>query len=315
MTDLLSSDDYVDFLAKEYLLDYVRTGGAAVKFCVGSPPTLSRLRARFRSVADDNNYLYASVDAAGTKVSMTDQVLFALTRALDLDEISQALSARAYREAGFPTPDPSGPGIDTVSSHYQMDWSELYRSVRRRLEQTLLADVGLPRDLRLALFRLAQHHLDAGDVSDAEAQAIKDWLTGRPANGRALRSSGIRYRITRGNALRILTALPGAIATSGHRGLIANLHLERLGRDRPKADRESIYYTNGARLDVYEIVRELIDSTDSLGHGLVVITIPDDLFDNPDRGPFVYPALAMRLIDDVADRHIPNPFAPVVRLA
>ena len=315
MTNLLTNDDYIDFLAKEYLLDYIRTGGAAIKFCVGCPGTLAALRTRLRSVADDNNYLYASADAADTRLSMTDQVLFALTQSIDLDGVTRALAAAAYQEAGFPAPDTTGLHLDTVAGHYRVDHSELYRSVRRRLEQTVLADMRLPQDLRRALFRLTQHHLETGDVSDSEAQAVDNWLTGRPTTGQALRSSGIRYRITRGNAHRILTALPTAVAASGHRGLVANLHLERLGTDRPKAERDGLYYTNGARLDAYEVIRELIDATDSLAHGLVVITVPDLLFDNPNRGPLVYPALAMRLIDDVADRHLPNPFAPVVRLA
>jgi len=314
LTDPLGSNEYSEFLAKEYLLDYVSAGGAAIKFCVGAPGALTEFRARLQSVADDNNYAFAAVDAADTRVSMTDQLLFTLTRTLDVQSYGRALAGAAYHGAGFSPDDPADLHVSTIAAHHQVDTAELYRSVRRRLEQTVLADRSLPRDLRLALFRLAQHELGTGDVSDAEADAIANWLTGRPARAAALRTSGIRYRVTRANSHPILTAVLSSGPTGGRRGLIVTLDLERLGADRSSAN-EGNYYTKSARLDVYEVLRELVDATDLLRHCLVVITMPDRLFDDPDCGPFAYPALAMRIFDDVVDRRLANPFSPVVRVA
>jgi hypothetical protein len=315
MTEPLRVDDYVEFLGKEYLLDYIRTGGAAVKFCVGPPGALATFRASLRSTAEDNNYHHAGIDAADTKMSMTDQVLFALTRTLDLVDVARTLTTTAYRAAGFPPQDGTDLGVYPIAEHYQVDPGELYRSVRRRLEQTLLGDRLLPRDLRLALLRLGQHQLGSGDVSAAETEAIESWLTGRPGRTGVLRSAGIRYRITRSSAHRLLLAVPGVVAASGHRGLIVDVRLDRLGIDRPKTNRDGLYYTKGARLDVYEVLRRLVDATDALSHCLLVVSVPDSLFDDPERGPFVYHALAMRLVDDVTDRHLSNPFASVVRVA
>ncbi len=315
MTNPLTTDEYTEFLAKEYLLDYVSTGGAATKFCVGTAGALVDLRTQLQSMADDNNYAYAGIDAADTKVSMTDELLFSLTRALDVPGYGRSLASAAYRATGFP---PGGEGdlhISTIAARYQVDPAELYRSVRRRLEQSVLGDRGLPRDLRLALFRLGQYELGAGDVNDAEAEAVANWLTGRPAGAAVLRSSGVRYRISRANAHPILAAVLSGVSSEDRRGLILSVDLARMGVDRPKTGQEGHYYTRAARLDAYEIIRELIDTTDSLRRCLVVITMPSHLFDDPHRGPFAYPALAMRILDDVTDRQLPNPFAPVVRVA
>jgi BREX system ATP-binding protein BrxC/D len=315
MTHPLAADEYTEFLAKEYLLEYVRTGGAAIKFCVGAPGALAGFGTRMRSAADDNNYAYSSIDAADTKVSMTDQLAFSLARTLGIGGYGRSLAQAAYHAAGFPPGDETDLRISTVASQHDIDTRELYRSVRRHLEQSVLSDHLLPRDLRLALFRLAQHDLGTGDVSDAEVEAVLNWLTGRPTRSNALRSSGIRYRITRANAHPILASLLSGTTTTGRRGLILNIDLARLGVDRPKTERDGHYYSKAARLDTYEVLRELIDTTDALHHCLVTITMPTELFDDANRGPFIYPALAMRIFDDVADRNLSNPFNPVIRVA
>jgi len=312
----IRTDDYSEFLAKEYLVDYIRTGGAAVKVGVGAPEALGSLTNRLRGEADDNNYLYVGIDAATTKVSMSDQILFALTRNLDVSGLAHAIVADAYQAADFPAPDPAGDlRVNTVAAHHHVDAGELHRSVRRRLEHTLLGDRLLPRDLRLAMFRLAQHHLGAGDVSDAETDAIGRWLTGQPAPAGPLRSSGIRYRITRTNAHRLFIAMSSVIAAAGRRGLVVNLALDELGHNRTNRTPGAISYTKASRLDAYEVLRQIIDATDTLRHCLVVVTAPTGLFDDPTRGPSTYQALAMRIVDDVEDARHANPFSTVVRVA
>jgi hypothetical protein len=321
MTDPIRSNDHAGFLAKEYLLDYIRTGGGAVKFSVGPPGALEKFAGRLHAEALNNNYLYAEIDAAHTKISMTDQILFALTRSLDLSDLTRSIAADAYRAADFPVAELADVAdvvdvkVQTVAAHHHVDPGELHRSVRRRLEHSVLDDRRLPRDLRLAVFRLAQHHLDAGDVADTEADAIGYWLTGQPTPIGPLRTSGIRYRITRANAHRVLMAMSSVIAAAGYRGLIVNLRIDELGRDRTNRTEGAVSYTKAARLDAYEVLRQIIDTTDALRHCLIVVTSPTELFDDPLRGPSAYQALAMRIIDDVEDRRHANPFATVVRVA
>jgi len=155
MTDPIHSNDYAGFLAKEYLLDYIRTGGGAVKFSVGPPGALEKFASRLRAEAHDNNYLYASIDAAHTKISMTDHILFALTpqprpvRPNPLHRRRRLPSGRLPRWRRWPTwadvAEVANVKVQTVAAHHHIDPGELHRSVRRRLEHTVLDDRRLPR--------------------------------------------------------------------------------------------------------------------------------------------------------------------------
>src|SRR2546421_380056 len=66
---------------------------------------------------------------------------------------------------GQTAPGPSGGlTVASVAASYDVNPRELYRSVRRQLEQALLGGVGLAREFRLAMLRLCQAELGAGDV-------------------------------------------------------------------------------------------------------------------------------------------------------
>ena len=200
--------------------------------------------------------------------------------------------------------------------HHGVDASELHRSVRRRLEQDILADATLPRDLRLVLFRLAQHHLATGDVDQAEHDAVIDWLTGDLRRISALRSSLVFARITRANAHHLLVGLPRLLVRGGYSGLVIDLDISRLAVERrPPAElQDGYYYTKAAVLDGYEVLRQLVDATDELTSTLVVVSAGPDFVADEVRGLVAYTALQLRLADEVRDRHRVNPFAALVRL-
>ncbi|GAC1542070.1 MAG: hypothetical protein NVS3B12_29920 [Acidimicrobiales bacterium] len=309
-------DTYIEFLAKEYLADFVGAGGAAVKFCIGDETTRARLRKRLASAAADEGYLHVAVDAAATRVHMVDQLLFAITRTLDFDELAAALATSAYRAAGFPTIAAVGLAVEAVAREHAVDATELHRSVRRRLEAEILGDAQWPRDLRLAMFRLTQHHLRTGDVDDIEHRSVLDWLTGDLRRIGALRSSLIYSRITRASAHHLLVGLPRLLVRTGHAGLVLDIDVSRLAVERrPPAElQEGVYYSKAAVLDAYEVLRQLVDATDELTSTLVVVTAGPEMVADEVRGLVAYTALQLRLADEVRDRNRVNPFASLVRL-
>ena len=316
MSGTLEAGGYVEFLAKEYLADFVSRGGAAVKFCVGDDRARAGLRAGLAAAAADDGYAYAAVDAATTRVHLVDRLFFAVAAHLDFDQLAAAITTSAYRAAGFPVPGTGGLEVEAVAVHHRVDASELYRSVRRRLEQDLLADATLPRDLRLVLFRLAQHHLATGDVDQVEHDAMIDWLTGDLRRISALRSSLVFAKVTRANAHHLLVGLPRLVVRGGYAGLVVDLDISRLAVERrPPAElQDGYYYTKAAVLDGYEVLRQLIDATDELTSTLVVVTAGADFVADEVRGLVAYTALQLRLADEVRDRHRVNPFATRVRL-
>jgi hypothetical protein len=316
MSASIAVDAYAEFLAKEYLSEFVGAGGASVKFCVGDESARALLRRRLEAAAAADGYAYVAVDGSTTKVHMADQLFFAVARSLDFEEMAAALTMSAYRAAGFPTTGSIGLGVEAVAAHHVVDAGELFRSVRRRLEDELLKDSSLPRNLRLAMFRLAQHELATGDVDAAEHDAVLGWLTGDLKRISALRSSLIFAKVTRANAHHLLVGVPRLLFRTGHAGLVLDIDISRLAVDRrPPAElQEGLYYTKMAVLDAYEVLRQLVDATDELTSTLVVVSAGPEFVTDELRGLVAYTALQLRLADEVRDRFRVNPFASLVRL-
>jgi P-loop Domain of unknown function (DUF2791) len=328
----LGVDEYLEFLSKEYLADFIRRGGASVKVAVvGGDQIAERFHAGLARAAGDEGYLYAGVDGASDRMHLIDKVFFALARQVDWHALARSAVRAAYDAAAFPVPDAgirsdapgqdaSGPLADltvaSVAASYDVNARELYRSVRRQLELALLGGPGLAHEFRLAMLRLCQAELGAGDVDAVERDAVLGWLQGERVPLSALRSTLIYGRIGRHNARSLLASLARWLPTVGSAGLVIDLDLARLavGRRPPVAEREGIYYSKAAVLDAYEVVRQLIDATDSLSSLLVTVVVPPELVTDELRGLPAYSALQLRVADEVRDRRRTNPYAALVRL-
>ena len=316
MTGSLEVSGWLDFLGKEYLSDFVRRGGTAVKFAVLAPSAVPALHRGLASASEAEGYLVARVDAATTKLHLIDQLFFAVTRQLDWEAMAAHFVRDAYAATAFPAPDDGDLGVGSVAAAHRVDERELYRSVRRQLEAGLLGDLALAQEFRLAMLRLCSAHLVAGNVDDDEHDAVLDWLRGDLRQLSRLRSSLIFTRIGRHNARHLLVSLVRWVARTGHAGLVLDLDIGRLAVSRrpPVEERDGLYYSKAAALDAYEVLRQLIDATDELSSCLVVVVAPPEFVTDDARGVATYTALQLRIADEVRDRRRPNPFAAFVRL-
>lgn len=96
----LTAESYADLIAKEYLGDFARHGGAAVKIIVpGSGEVSERWHGLLAAAAADDGYVYAGVDAAEVRIHFIDQVYAVVARQVDWDELipAQARAARPRR--------------------------------------------------------------------------------------------------------------------------------------------------------------------------------------------------------------------------
>ena len=82
----------------------------------------------------------------------------------------------------------------------------------------------------------------------------------------------------------------------------------------PLDQRSGHYYSKAAVLDVYEVLRQLVDATDQLRSAFVAVTVPPVLVTDETRGLPAYSALHLRVVDEIRDRRRANPFAALVRL-
>jgi len=314
---VLKVDDYAAFLAREYLVEYVRAGGAAVKVAVvGDRGAADRLEAALAVAAAEHCGLFVAISAESIRVHMVDQIFFAVSRAVDWQRVAADYVRFAYEEAAFPVPDGCGLVVAQVARHHDVDARELYRSVRRLLERWLLDSPLVAPEMGRAVLRLAQAQLGAGDVDAAEHAAVLGWLRGELRSITALRSALIYSRIGRHNARAMLTSAAELLLATGRGGLMVLFDYGRLAEARrpPAEARTGLYYSKAAVLDAYEVLRQFIDATDELHGFLAVAVISPELMTDESRGLPAYSALQLRVADEVRDRRRANPFAALVRL-
>jgi hypothetical protein len=310
----LDAPAYLSFLQREYLTPYVSRGGAAVKLLVpGDEASAEKLAAGLAGVGD--GFQHAGVDAVTTRVHLIDQVFAEAARQLDWLSLAGAVVRAGYTLAGFPPPEEQLT-VSAVAGHHDLDPAELYRSVRRTLERTVLRDAGLGHGFRTAMFRLCQHRLGRGDVSRAECETVIGWLRGERVPAAELRKLSLTAKLSRHNARSMLMSLTRWLRLADHRGLVLSVDLARLAVSRrpPAGMRDGYYYSKAAVLDAYELVRQLIDGTDEFEGLLVVVLLPPDLVNDEARGLPAYSALRLRVVDEVRDRNRTNPYATLIRI-
>jgi hypothetical protein len=311
--------EYLDFVEREYLAGYVGRGGAAVKLL---------------AVGDDAEF--AGVDAATTRVHLIDQVFATIARQLDWIGLAAAVVRSALDRAAFPVPEehagvfdhssasaPQGGAADrmrtdlsAIARYHEVDAAELYRSVRRAIEQIVLRDTELSHEFRVAMLRLCQERLGRGDVSATERETIVGWLRGERLPAADLRRVGLQTKVNRYNARPILLSLTRWLRIAGRSGLLLHLDLDRLAvaRRPPVGLRDGHYYSKTTALDAYELVRQLIDATDETEGLFVAVQLPPVLVHDEARGLPAYTALQLRVADEVRDRQRANPYAALVRI-
>lgn len=308
---------YAEFVAQEYLADYVAAGGAAVRFVVaGDDDVARRWHAALAEVAGGEDYEYVAADAADTKVHMIDQVYAAVARRLDWTDLARRQVSEAWQAIGLHPAAPDELSVAAVAGHHDVSIPEAARSMRRQLESTLLRNPTLAREFRLAVLRLCQAELATGDVLTAERDAVTAWLRVEPVALKSLKSASLHGRIARHNARSMLVSLVAWRAQVAGSGVVLDLDLTRLAvaRRPPLEQRDGQYYSRAAVLDAYEVLRQLVDATDVLRGAFIAVTLPPQMVTDDARGLPAYTALQLRVVDEVRDRRRANPFAALVRL-
>jgi hypothetical protein len=308
--------EYLDFVEREYLTGYIGRGGAAVKLlCVGDDAARAQLSEGFAHLGD--RFEYAAVDAATTRVHMIDQVFAAVARQLDWVALAAAVVRSALERVAFPMPvEHTDIDLAAIARHHEVDAAELYRSVRRAIEQMVLQDAGLSHEFRVAMWRLCQEQLGRGDVSAAERETVIGWLRAERLPAADLRGVSLHAKVNRHNARPLLLSLTRWLRIAGRSGLVLHLDLDRLAVTRrpPVGLRDGHYYSKAATLDAYELIRQLIDATDELEGLFVAVQLPPALVNDEARGLPAYTALQLRVADEVRDRLRVNPYAALVRI-
>ena len=325
---MIASSAYVDLLDTEYLRTYIASGGAAVKFVVPSSEAEAvMVTDGIESAATAAGFGVVRVDGADVRIHMMDELFFTIARQIDWNGLAQLAVARAFTAVGCPMVSDSrvidsalstadAYRVGTVAARYNIDQIELTRDVNRELQSAVYHDYAMTGEFRTAMLRLCQAQLGSGQVSEPEATAVLDWLTGNLRQISLLKSALIFRRIARHSARPMLFSLAHWLKVNGQDGLLITIDIRRLGFSRrpSAAEREGLYYTKAALLDAYELLRQLIDNTDELAGCCVVVVASPEFITDPVRGVDIYQALKLRIFDEVRDQRRDNPFSSLVRV-
>jgi len=314
----ITHDEWIDTIRREYLSSFIKRGGAAVKFAVPMEDGDHRqLQNLVRKTAEEENYLFASVNAMSTKIHMIDKLFHTVACQLDWDDLSLAFVKEIFAQNGYELPiqseDFDFQKIATINRREEM----LFRNdVRRWFEEKIFHDFDMSQEFRIAMIRLCLEQLGLKG-SPFLSKSVKEWLSGELRLISTLKDALIFQKIARHNARHMLFSLVHWLRVNGKSGLVFLLDITRyLVSGRSKNPDDGFFYSIPAVLDVYEVLRQFIDGTDEMEGCLIVVLASKEFLDLDDkRGLRSYEALQFRIWDEVRDKQRQNPLASLVRLA
>src|SRR5262249_55230682 len=141
---------------------------------------------------------------------------------------------------------------------------------------------------------------------------VLEWLRGALPRIGALKDVSITAKITRHNGRAMLRSLCRWVRLCGRRGLCVTLDVRQLGRTGATVG-TGLRYSLAAVMDGFEVLRQLIDDIEHFS-GLLVVVLADEALtvEGSSRSVGKYPALKMRMWDDVRPEGRDNPLAPLV---
>lgn len=313
----MGPQEWLAVVRSEYLRDFVAAGGAAVKFAIpvneaGRRQVLGGLR----EAAEQAGFQFALVDAAATKIHLVDKLFNEVARQVDWDGMARSFVARLVSERELRLPAAGGPvDVPTIAVLNDYPESLLRAELRRSVENRLFHDDGMSREFRLAMIQLCLAQLDPGE-DPALRDAIREWLRGELRLVSGVKRALIFQKVARHNARNMLFSLAHWLQLTGRAGLVLCLDISRYATAVRVADRDaSLYYSQPAALDAYEVLRQFVDATDELRFCFMGVLADAAFLQDDHRGLRSYQALYLRLWDDVHDRYRQNPLSSLVRIA
>jgi hypothetical protein len=301
--------------SSEYLDEFLRDGGATVKFLVGDTDERCAAVEGLRERGEARGYLVTRVDGSATKLHLVEQLFFAVARQVDWFALADAVRDRVARESGYSALGESltfaGIAQATgIAPHV------IRNVIQRALSEQVFSDYGMTQEFRLAMMHLclepmSNPHEGAGGMSDL----VVDWLRGDLRLVSALKPALIYQKIARHNARDTFVSLCHWARMAGHAGLIVTIDMSAyLVRTRADVAEGGSYYTRAATMDLYEALRQFVDSMDELDGAAIVVLAAREFLSDDARGLRMYRALEARVAEEVRDRVHDNPVAGLIRL-
>ena len=230
---LVPSDEWLRALDEECLKDYIKSGGASVKFVSGSENSLQKIRDSIRDSARHESYYFALLDpaksdAAGKRRDLhrIERFFFAATEQVNWKAWAAA-QARSYLEENgvYVGPDRKLTDLEAIAQDNGREPQDLLHQYQREFATSQLRDMSLTAEFRTAVTALGRAQLVPDSVTPTMEEVLQKWFRGQTLPGAAnvLKKVQIYERISPANARHILASFCRWLPRTGHNGLIVVL--------------------------------------------------------------------------------------------
>ncbi len=312
----VAAHEWLELIEREYLAGFLTAGGGAVKFVVGDDHQLEVAARVLQLLSERHGLAHLAIDAATTRLHIIQDVFFATARQLDWNAMAQRFVESLFDRKGYvwPRPGEAAP-IQDVADRNRLDVTLLRRDFRQWLTADVMRDTEMTQDFRVAMTQLCLQRLEREDTQLGITTPVLQWLFGELRRIGALKQTFITARITRHNGRAMLRSLCRWLRLCCRQGLCVLLDIRQLGRT-GAAVGDGIRFSPAAVLDVFEVLRQVIDDSEHFG-GLLLVVLADQTLigDDTRRSLDAYLALKMRIWSDVRPEGRDNPLAPLVVLA
>ena len=275
---LTSPEEWLQVLEKEYLADYICSGGSSVKVVSGSNEHLQQVQGRLQEVAAQGGYFYTGLDPsrlneAGKRPDLhrIDKFFFTVTQTVDwkawaAEQAKQYLQSRGiFLAEGRRLND-----LENIAADNGRDTQDLLYQYQSEFATPQIRDHGLAVEFRAAVTALGRAQLISDAVTPTTEEVILAWFAGRTMAGAAaaLKKVGIFERINQANARYMLSSFCRWLPKTGHNGLVITLDLrpyeyKRLSKTQRQAEHNRFLRAAIDRGASQEELETLVTTADS----------------------------------------------------
>lgn len=311
----IAFQEWLDIVRREYLQDFIRLGGAAVKFLIPlGDHQYDQCWRELRRVAEEEGYLFTLVHAATTKIHMIDRLFHEVATQVNWEDFAYKVLIELINENAYKVPPTRNEfNMLSLATLNEVEAILLKLEIRQWLTKKIYKDFKMSQEFRIAMMQLCLAQLEP--QRPILCDYIIEWLTGELKAISILKEAQIFQKVGRHNARHMFLSLTHWLRVVGVNGLILCLDISRYMVKKPKITDDNLYYGTPAVKDAYDMLRKFIDATDNLEHCVIFVIAPPEFIEDEKRGVACYQALKIRIWDEVRDQLRDNPYAPLVSVS
>jgi len=226
-------DDWLELLDREYLSDYVLSGGSVVKVITGSDESLEQALDAYQVLSGHYGYFFANLNAAelisdGTRpdgkkpdLHRIDRFFFEATSDVDWRAWAAAEARRFLTNNGIHVGERALNDLEGIAADNGRDVTDLLNQYQRGFATPLIRDHSMAIEFRTALTALSRAQLVPESMTPTTEEVLLGWFSGKtmPGAAAALKRINIFSRIDRSTSRNILASFCRWLPRTGRSGL------------------------------------------------------------------------------------------------